>query len=107
MKKTAINTLTIATLIIVGMTFNVVEAAPKNCQSKYVSEVGSASGEVEATRVKRAKNKAAEAWQEKVAKRHSSHYSDFKNAYNPFFSCRTNAFGGTTCIVTALPCNHS
>ena len=107
MKNTVINTLTIATLIFLGMTFNTVEAAPKNCKSKYVSEVGSASGEVEIIREKKAKNKAAEAWQEKVAERHSSHYSDFKNAYNPFFSCRTNAFGGTTCIVTALPCNNS
>jgi hypothetical protein len=50
---------------------------------------------------------AAIDWEETVAGRHAVRYSDFEKAYNPFFSCRLNAFGGTTCIVTALPCDDS
>jgi hypothetical protein len=105
MNNTAIITLTTVTLLTVGISLNTVEAAPDGCLSKYVSEVGGAAGEIEETRVKRAKHKATKAWQEKVAKRHSKRYSNFENAYNAFFSCRLNAFGGTTCIVTALPCS--
>lgn len=105
MNNRTIITVTLITLLTTNIMSSTAVAAPKNCTSKYVSAIGSASGEDAKLRVSRAKRKAASDWEETVAGRYPVRYSDFEKAYNPFFSCRLNAFGGTTCVVTALPCD--
>ena len=107
MKNRTIITVILATFLTTDMMLSTAIAAPKNCASKYVSAIGSSTGDVVKLRISRAKRRAASDWEETVAGRHSVRYSDFEKAYNPFFSCRLNAFGGTTCIVTALPCDDS